>query len=110
MRVDAAALAHLPPEQLVFDEHALAHVLCDRFGSCATPGHMVDYCGAVMKMATYCRAAGCARRVTRVNSPRYRQQLRVASRTDGLLYTAFAARYETRGEELALATLSRIGL
>lgn len=108
--VDARALAHMKPEELVFERHNLAKVLCDGNDSCATPGHMVDFKGRVMMMRTYCEMVPCEQRKVHVNSPKFRRRLRVKSRTDGLHYTAFAARFATRGEEMALSTLSRIGL
>lgn len=107
---DARALAHMKPEELVFEKHNMGKVLCDRNNSCATAGHMVDFKGRVMMMRTYCKLVPCEQRMLAVNSPRFRRRLRVSSNTEGLLYTAFAARFATRGEEMALSTLSRLGL
>ena len=63
-----------------------------------------------MMMKKYCERAGCEERVMEVNSLRYKKGMRVASKTDGLEYTVFAARYETRAEEAVLATAVRMGL
>lgn len=108
--VDAAALAGMKRDKLVFAEHRLAEVLCDGNGSCATAGHMVVFEGRTMMMRTYCAAMGCTKRKILVNSPKYQLQLRVPSKTEGLFYTAFAARYATRMEEVALKTAVHAGL
>lgn len=108
--VDARALQHLDMRQLVFEKHPLAPVLCDVNGSCATPGHIVIYGNEPMMMRSYCAIAGCVNKVIPVNSPRLTRRVRIPSRTDDLQFTAFAARYETRPEELALATAVRVGL
>lgn len=52
--VDAALLAHLPRSALVFRTHRRARVLCDPYGSCATPGHLVVFRHSAMTMASYC--------------------------------------------------------
>lgn len=108
--IDAKALRHFTSDQLVFQKHARAIVLCDKNESCTTPGHMVVYRGAAMMMRSYCDVVGCEKRVMEVNSPRYRRGLRVMSRTEGLEYTAFAARYGTRGEEVVMQVAVRVGL
>lgn len=108
--VDARALDHLPREELVFETHSWANVLCDRQGSCATHGHIVTFRDVPMMMGTYCELVGCARRVMEVNSPRRRRKLRVKSKTEGLEYTAFAARYQTFAEEFVLSTAVRLGM
>lgn len=105
--VDARLLEHLPASQRVLAEDAWARVLCDAGGSCATAGHMVVFRGAAVMMRTYCAAAGCAARRMRVNSPRFARGLRVASRTNGLEFTAFAARFGTRAEEVLLRAAVR---
>lgn len=108
--IDAEALSHLPREGLVFKEHAIGRVLCDGAGSCATGGHIVVFGGQAMMMRTYCELVKCERRDMYVNSPRYRRGTRVKSRTEGLEYTAFAARWETRMEERVLAAAVRAWL
>lgn len=109
--VDARALAHLPRDALVYEEHRKARVLCDVRGACATAGHMVRFEGRAMMMRSYCAVVGgCVERVMRVNSPRYRRGLVVKSRTEGLVFTAFAARYGTKVEEGVLATAVHVGL
>lgn len=110
--IDASAIDHLPREELVFRKHVLARVLCDPNDSCATPGHMVTFRGRAMRMSTYCRVASvkCRKDQMYVNSPRYRRGIRVKSRTEGLVFTALAARYETRAEELVLAGAVRLGM
>lgn len=109
--VDARTLEHLPRMELVYEEHRKARVLCDGQGACATPGHVVRFHGKAMMMKSYCAEVGdCVKRVMLVNSPRYRRALRVQTRTEGLDFTAFAARFETRAEEQVLATAVHMGL
>lgn len=108
--IDVKALHHLPSEDLVFEKHALAHVLCDANDSCATPGHMVVFCGKAMMMRRYCDIAECSEQVMHVNSPRFKRGIRVPSSTDGLEFTAFASRYETRAEEAFISAVVRTGL
>lgn len=110
--IDARAISELRPEELVFEKHVLARVLCDANGSCATPGHMVKFGGRVMRMSSYCEVSGghCREARMLVNSPRYRRGLSFASRTEGLSFTAFAARYGTRVEEMMLAFAMRLGM
>lgn len=108
--VEVALLKAFQSRHLVYERHMLREVLCDNEGSCATRGHVVTWRGQAMRMQSYCQLVRCVRRVAQVNSPRWRKGLRVKSRTDGLLFTAFAARYETRAEEVALSLLVRIGL
>lgn len=110
--IDAGALSHLPPRALLFASHRQARVLCDARGSCATAGHMVQFHGEVMMMRSYCarEAVQCTWHITVVNSPRFASRLRIGSKTTGLLYTVFAARYESRTEERFLSTLVHLGL
>lgn len=95
--------------ELVFEEHQTGRVLCDGSGSCATPGHLVSYRGDAMMMKSFCQIVECQEKVMMVNSPRYRVGLRVSSKTEGLEYTAFAARYESRAEEASMAAAVRMG-
>lgn len=123
--IDANLLSHLPAENLVFPTHRRANVLCDTFESCATPGHIVEYRGQGMMMRTYCQKySPCTRNTRLVNSPKFafahrfrtssrvalnsKFTARVASRTDGLLFTPLAARFETRFEEAVLQAISRL--
>ena len=108
--VDARALAHLGAGELVYGTHVKARVLCDATGSCATPGHVVVFKGEAMMMRRYCEKVGCENDVIDVNSPTYRKALRVASRTGGLEYTTFAARYESSIEESVIRLAVRAGL
>lgn len=108
--IDARLLRHLGSEGVVFEEDVLAEVLCDTLGSCATRGHVVVVRGRAMMMKRYCAGVSCVRRILRVNSPRWRTGIRVESRTQGLVFTAFAARFETEVEEMILKGLVRIGL
>lgn len=100
------------PNDLVFDKHRNANVLCDQFGSCATPGHIIYWKDQAMMMKTYCEQVhdGCRKKVMLVNSPRYGRKLRVESISPQLSFTAFAARWESVGEELFLRTAVRMGL
>lgn len=107
--IDAEALRHLQPGELVYASHMMARVMCDESGSCATAGHMVKYKGVGMMMRKYCTLVGCVQRVMAVNSPRYKVGLRVRSRTAGLEYTALAARYESLVEERVLSSVVRLG-
>lgn len=104
------SLTHLPRRSLVFKTDPVAHVLCDAQQSCATPGHMVHFKGRAMMMASYCNLVPCAQRQMRVNSPRYSRAARLNSQTEGLQFTALAARYETVTEERILAAAVRMGL
>lgn len=108
--IDAELLSHFKPHELVFENHPTARVLCDPSGSCATKGHIVHYNGSVMMMSSYCDVVGCEEREMEVNSPRYRRGLKVESKSDGMRFTAFAARYETKTEEAVLSTAVHIGL
>lgn len=106
------ALSHLPSSALVYAEHHLARVLCDARRSCATPGHIVVHHDVPMMMATYCTAhalGGCHTANMYVNNPRMRRRIRVPSRTDGLEFTALAARFESGIEETVLAGLVHMG-
>lgn len=109
---DAHAMQHMSMSQLVFPSHRLAGVLCDAYGSCATPSHMVIYQNLPMTMLRYCSMVHgrCSKRVIHVNSPRYLRALRVESSTPELYYTAFAAKYGTAFEERALRMAVRAGL
>lgn len=108
--VDVGLLAAFGETELVYKIHLKRSVLCDVEGSCATGGHVVLWKGKAMKMGTYCEIVGCVRKVVLVNSPSWRRGLRVESRTNELVFTAFSAKYETRMEEVALGLLVRIGL
>lgn len=108
--VDAGLLGHLEKKDVVFEEDVWAEVLCDSWGSCATGGHLVVVEGKAMMMRRYCARVNCERRIMRVNSPRWSTGVRVASRTKHLVFTAFAARFETKVEEIVLQNLVRIGL
>lgn len=108
--IDAEALAHMPANELVYERHRRAKVLCDQWGSCATAGHIVRYRGVGMMMKKYCSIVGCVQRVKEVNSPRYKMGLRIPCKSEGLVYTAFAARYESFVEETMLSTAVRLGL
>lgn len=109
--VEALALGHMSPQELVYEKHMMAHVLCDVNGSCATPGHIIVFNEAPMMMRTYCELlGGCEKKISKVNSPRYRKAMRVPSRTEGLEYTAFASRYGTVAEEAVIRFAVHVGL
>lgn len=108
--VDADALSHLPPTQLVYAAARRAVVLCDEHGSCATSGHIVHWHAVPMMMQTYCeRYATCVRRIKHVNSPRMQRGLRIPTRTDGLEFTPLAARFATTVEEVILRQILSFG-
>lgn len=108
--VDARLLSHLSADDLVFPVHRRTSVLCDSFGSCATPGHVVVHNGRPMMMKSYCAIAGCTRTVKLVNSPRLHRGIRVPTLTKNLDFTALAARYESRAEETVLKALIHMGV
>ncbi|PXF46465.1 hypothetical protein BWQ96_03790 [Gracilariopsis chorda] len=97
-------------DDFVYESHRLARVLCDASGSCATGGHIFEYEGNVMMMKSYCEMQWCTEAIRKVNSPRYRVGLRVESRSMALSFTAHAARYGSRIEEIVLTSLVRFGL
>lgn len=102
-------LVALPAEHLVFAHNVRAWVLCDMQGSCATPAHIVRWEGRTVTMRGYCHEVACTWGRTLVNSPRWRPGLRVGSHTNGLTFTALAARFETRMEEAALRFVVMLG-
>lgn len=108
--------ARLPQSSLLFPAPGVsATVLCDSHGSCATPGHIVIFRSFPLSMHTYCSVyasyARCSPRpATIVNSPSYTMGWRLNSdSTRGLVFTALAARYGTRMEEIILGVLVRAG-
>ncbi|CDF33388.1 unnamed protein product [Chondrus crispus] len=100
--IAVSSLGDVPQHQFVFSRHAKARVLCDKQGSCATRGHMVQYGEEVMMMQTYCQRVRCTDNIMLVNSLRYSRQAKFPSRTDRLMFTTFAARYNTAVEENVL--------
>ena len=107
--VDAEALTNADV-QMVYRKHFYAKVLCDSERSCATAAHMVVWRGVAMMMRSYCQQVQCEETALHVNSPRYKKKVRIQSRTEGLQFTAFAARYGTKAEELAIGVAVRLGL
>lgn len=108
--VDVDALSHLRPSELVYNRPRRAIVLCDKFGSCATPGHVIMWQESAMLMHTYCKShTRCVRAIKYVNSPRLKRLVRIPSHTKGLLYTPLAARFVSRLEESLLRGLIRFG-
>ncbi|CDF34403.1 unnamed protein product [Chondrus crispus] len=107
--IDIRALSHLGGEDLVFKRHFVAPVLCDLNDSCATPAHVVMHDGRPMMMRSYCATAGCTKKNMYVNSPKYYRRLVVKSKTPGLYFTVFAARYGTRLEELVISSVLLLG-
>ncbi|PXF44036.1 hypothetical protein BWQ96_06209 [Gracilariopsis chorda] len=109
------AVHHLKGERLknalLYKSDVLARVLCDENESCATPGHMVIYRERAMMMRSYCELAGkCTERFLKVNGLKYERGKRVGSLSDGLSFSALAARFESKMEELVLKTAVHIGL
>lgn len=107
--IGSHSLGHISREELVFEKDVVAHVLCDVDGSCATAGHMVVYKGRGMMMKSYCELTSCVRKVMKVNSPKYRPRLTVQSLSKDLVFTALAARFQTRAEEGVLSAVVRFG-
>ena len=115
IRYVCIAVHHLDEEAVaeedrVFVTDFTAKVLCDHMESCATPGHMVVWKYRAMMMKSYCEIVGCEKKIMKVNSPKYRRQVRIRSRSKGLLITAFAAKWATPTEERAFTGLIRMGL
>lgn len=109
--VSIDALSSYSQEELVYPSHRRAAVLCDKYDNCATPGHMVLYQQHPMMMKTYCeQTLGCSRRVKLVNSPRMKTALRIFSKSDHLQFLAFAAKLQSRTEEIILSGLVRLGM
>lgn len=110
--IAVSALSDFEAHKLVFSEHVRAGVLCDNWGSCATPGHIVVHQSKAMMMRTYCAnvSGGCSRRVMLVNSPRIAIGLKVKSTSPDLHYTALSAQYETAVEEFVLSVIVRGGV
>lgn len=107
------ALEHVHADNLVFSQHLRSSVLCDRNGSCASAGHIVQFHERFMTMGTYCRSYaknGCLKTVRLVNSPRMSRGIRISSRTDHLQFTALSARYKSRIEERLLTFALQFGL
>lgn len=110
------ALRHLDMDELVFPQHFRATVLCDAKRNCATPGHIVVHDGVPMMMKTYCEGLRvkkgdeemCTRKVMFVNSPRMKYGQRIKSNSDGLEFTALAARFESKLEEHVMALVARV--
>ena len=64
-----------------------------------------------MMMKSYCDiVGGCLRKMMMVNSPKYKRGMSIPSRSHGMEFTAFAARYETSTEEVILSTAMRLRL
>ena len=101
-------LQHLDRNELSYETDEIGDVLCDSDYSCATPEHMVVWRDRGMMMARYCEQVGCVWRRMMVNSPKYRRGLVVPSRTNGLVMSAFVARYRTRAEEMMLSAAIRV--
>lgn len=103
-------LQHMKKQQLVFEHHRMAMVLCDGQGSCATPPHVVVWMGNALTMREYCaKVSACTSAEMLVNSPRWTAGVRVASHTNGLRFTALAARWETLVEREFLRVAVRFG-
>ena len=108
--IDARALGHFPLNRLVFRTHAVSRVLCDTNDSCATRGHVVIFRGRAMRMRIYCKLVGCRQAMMEVNSPHFNRGMLIESKTKGLEYTGFAARYDTQAEESVIRMAIRLGL
>lgn len=103
-------LTHLSRGELKFEHDIEARVLCDEFDSCATGGHVVMVNGSGMMMSSYCKVAKCYERVMLVNSPKEAKSVRVKSKTEGLLFTGYSARYGTKVEEAMFGLVTKLGL
>lgn len=109
--VDIGLLEDIGEKDRVYGGRGIkAWVLCDGNGSCASAGHMVEWRGRVMRMGRYCDEVGCMKEVRWVDSPKWRRRWRGKTRTEELVMTALAARWETRAEELLLRMLSGFGV
>lgn len=63
-----------------------------------------------MMMKTYCEGLNCITRRMLVNSVTYKRAKRIQTKTAGVEFAAFAAKYGTRIEEEILAIAVRLGL
>lgn len=108
--VDEKLLRHMSEEELVYERHVHARVLCDLQGSCATDRHMVMWHGQAMTMRGYCTKVRCEEDERLVNSPRMQRGVRLPSRTYGLEMTALAARWDTWVERQVLGALIWLGM
>lgn len=106
------SLKHLSGIKYVFKSAKRAAVLCDHLETCATPSHIVIYKGQVLTMGDYCGFVdgGCTRKIKLVNSPKMESGLRLVSRQEHLVFTAFAAQFNTRIEKLFFRGIVNIGL
>lgn len=109
--VSVESLGHLPMHELVFPVHRRASVLCDSSENCATPGHMVLFEDKPIMMRTYCQFVpqGCTRRVKYVNSPRMKAGIRIPSKSSHMQFLAFAAKHESRVEQILISAVIRLG-
>ncbi|KAI0558998.1 hypothetical protein FGB62_172g02 [Gracilaria domingensis] len=101
--------AHRKQNALLYSNDVNAYVLCDPDNNCATDGHMVLFEGRAMMMKSYCMNVRCERMLMKVNSLRWSRAATVASHREGLVFTAFSARFATRVEEAALTAVMRLG-
>lgn len=107
----------LSVSSLVYTQDRRASILCDNFGTCTTPGHMIVYKSRPMTMRTYCSLSqdvlsthSCTNQVRFVNSPKFTPRSRFKSRTPQLLLTPFAATFETNLESAFLQIAIKLGL
>lgn len=109
--IAVSSLGDLDSSLMVYPTHRQSHVLCDKFENCATPGHMVEFKGRPMMMKTYCELLGqCHRQIKFVNSIRMKRGFRLPSKSSDMQFTAHAARYETRLEEMILRKVIVYGI
>lgn len=109
--IAVSSLAEVDSSQLLYQTHRQSHVLCDKFENCATPGHMVEFKGQPMMMKTYCELLGkCRRQIKFVNGIRMKPGFRLPSKSSDMQFTAHAARYETRLEEMILRKVIIFGI
>eukprot|EP00737_Agarophyton_chilense_P002292 gb/GEZJ01002601.1/.p1 GENE.gb/GEZJ01002601.1/~~gb/GEZJ01002601.1/.p1 ORF type:complete len:461 (-),score=28.15 gb/GEZJ01002601.1/:965-2347(-) len=103
-------LSHLHENDMMYSTHRQARVLCDARNSCATAGHIVVFEEVPMMMSSYCSVVGCTKKIMKVNSPRYERARKVRSNSENLMFTSFAARYNSKMEEKVLRMAIKLGL
>eukprot|EP00737_Agarophyton_chilense_P002610 gb/GEZJ01002986.1/.p1 GENE.gb/GEZJ01002986.1/~~gb/GEZJ01002986.1/.p1 ORF type:complete len:448 (-),score=10.61 gb/GEZJ01002986.1/:956-2299(-) len=103
-------LSHFHESDLVYSTHRQARVLCDSRNNCATAGHIVIYRRIPMMMSSYCSEVRCTEKTMEVNSPKYKSARKIRSNSENLMFTSFAARYNSIVEEKLLRIIIKMGL
>lgn len=105
------SLKHLHNVEFVYKSARRASVLCDKSETCATPSHIVVYDNQVLTMRDYCMLIeeGCTKRIKLVNSPQMKAGVRLPSASGHLIFTPFAAQFNTKLEKLFFRGIVKLG-